>query len=142
MLRTLPIALVFLTACATLTPAVVTPVAGTLFFAAHAQQVLPLSSGDPARGREAFLALRCHTCHRVAEDETLPVMEGAWDGPVLRDFAKDSPEAVGWKIVTRTRLDPESLYDSPMEESASEMTERQLVDLIAYLRDPAAAKGK
>jgi mono/diheme cytochrome c family protein len=135
-------ALVFLAGCAARNPAVVTPVTGTLFFAAHAQQVLPLSSGDPEHGRAAFIALQCHACHRVAEDETLPVVEGAWDGPVLRDFAKESPEAVGWRIVTRTRLGPESLFESPMVESATTMTERQLVDLIAYLRDPAAGQPK
>jgi mono/diheme cytochrome c family protein len=119
-------------------PAVFTPASGVLLFAAHSQQVISLSSGDAVRGRKAFLDLQCHACHRVAEDETLPVRKDAWEGPVLRDLDADSAEAVAWKIVTRTELGPDALYESEMTETASAMTERQLVDLVAYLRDPAA----
>lgn len=89
------------------------------------------------RGRKAFLDLQCHACHRVAEDETFPVRKDAWEGPVLRDLDADSAEAVAWKIVTRTELGPD-FDESEMTEAASAMTERQLVDLVAYLRDPAA----
>ena len=131
-------ACLLLAACAAQPPAVVTPDAGSLFLAAHSREVLPLSSGDPVRGRAAFIALQCHACHRVAEDEALPAVEGAWEGPVLHDLGNQSPEAVGWTIVTRTRLGPESVFESPMVETAAAMTERQLVDLIAYLRHPAA----
>ncbi len=99
---------------------------------------MSLSSGNAVRGRKAFIDLQCPACHRVAEDETLPVRKDAWEGPLLHDLGAESAEAVGWKIVTRTELGPETLYESEMVESASAMTERQLVDVVAYLRDPAA----
>jgi mono/diheme cytochrome c family protein len=117
----------------------VTPVSAVPLIAPHAQAI-DLSAGDPARGRSAFIALQCHACHRVAEDDSLPKVEEGWEGPLLDELGSESPEVVGWKIVTRTRLAPESIFESPMVESASEMTERQLVDLIAYLRNPAAGR--
>ncbi len=128
--------------CATRTPALVSPAAGVLPAAPHSREVLPLSSGDPARGRIAFIDLQCHACHRVAEDERLPVRSDAWEGPVLHDLGKESAEAVGWRIVTRTELGPEALYESEMVEAASRMTNEQLVDIIAYLRDPAAGAAE
>lgn len=129
-------------ACATQTPALFTPAAGVLLAAPHSRQVLPLSSGDPARGRKAFVDLQCHACHRVAEDPSLPVPSDAWDGPLLHDLGKESAEAVAWKIVTRTELGPESLYESEMVEPAAAMTERQFVDIVAYLRDPKAGAAR
>jgi mono/diheme cytochrome c family protein len=95
------------------------------------------ADGDAARGRRAFIELKCHACHRVAEDSALPRFEGAWEGPPLRDLGKESVEEVAWKIVTRTHLAAESVYESPMAESASAMSEAQLVDLVAYLRAPS-----
>lgn len=144
--RILPGALsvVLIEACVAQVPAVITPASSVLLFAPHSQQVKSLSGGDAVRGRKAFLDLQCHACHRVAEDETLPVRKDAWEGPLLRDLAAESAEAVAWKIVTRTELGPETLYESEMTDAASAMTERQLADLVAYLRHPAAgaAGGK
>ena len=65
---------------------------------------------------------------------------GAWDGPLLHDLGKEPAEAVAWRIVTRTNVDAEGIYDTPMAEAASAMTERQLVDLVAYLRNPRAGR--
>lgn len=119
-----------LAACAMRTP---------VTFTVHSYVVAAPSEGDAAAGREAFIALRCHACHRVAEDPTLPSLEGALLGPVLHDLGKRSPAEVGWAIVTRGRLDPGSAYETEMAEAAAAMTERQLVDVIVYLRDPASA---
>jgi mono/diheme cytochrome c family protein len=104
----------------------------------HSQEVSSLSGGDPVRGRAAFLELQCHSCHRVAEDPSLPLPKGAVQGPLLHDLGAEAPEAVAWKIVTRTRLGPESLFGSRMADATSAMSERQLADLVAYLRDPGA----
>ena len=120
-------------ACTSAPPMTVTPVTGSFSLAAHAQRVPPLSSGDAVRGRQAFLDLRCPACHRVAED---PSLKGSSSGPLLHDLGKESAEAVGWKIVTQTRLAPDAMYESAMAEAASAMTDRQLVDLVAYLREP------
>lgn len=137
-------AAVFLLAgCTAQPPAQLTPATHALSFTAHAYETPQLSSGDPARGRQAFIDLRCHTCHRVAGDSSLPAVEGLPEGRLLRGLGEDSPEAVAWKIVSRTDLSAESVYeDSPMSESASLMTEKQLVDLVAYVRNPAAAVPK
>ena len=97
-----------------------------------------LSTGEPTRGRGAFIELRCHTCHRVAEDGSVPAFPGAWEGPLLQHLGRESAEAVAWKIVTRTSAHHDAVFESPMSESASAMTERQLADVVAYLRDPAA----
>lgn len=126
----------FAVACTTQPPAMLTPRTGGFAFAAHSIQVSGQSRGDAARGRAAFIDLQCYVCHGVTEDPTLPSFEGAMRGPVLHDLDKRSPEEVGWAIVTRTRLDPESVYETPMAEAASAMTEQQLSDLIVYLRDP------
>ena len=131
------ILLVFAGACAERTPVSLTPSMSVMPIAVHAREIDPLDNGDAARGRQAFIDLRCHVCHRVAGDETLPRFEGAEDGPVLHDLGRESAEAVAWRITARTSLDPESIYDSPMEESASAMTGRQLADVVAYLRNPA-----
>jgi hypothetical protein len=127
-------------ACASRVPAVITPDTGAFIGGAHSQMVTPLTSGDPARGRQAFIDLRCHACHSVAAGDSLPAIEGRWKDPLPLNLGAESPEGVAWRIVTRTRLAPESLFESAMVESASAMTERQLVDLIAYLRDPAGGR--
>ncbi len=121
-------------------PVQLTPSTGSFRLVAHAQlDTVPLSSGDVVRGRRAFLDLRCHSCHRVAEDPTLPVATDAVEETLLKELGKYPPEAVAWKIVAQTSMDSEAVYDSPMEEPVSAMSERQLVDIVAYLRDPAAA---
>lgn len=135
------VALLVLVACTEPRAAVVTPVSAVPFLSPHAQTI-DLNAGDPARGRRAFIALRCNACHRVAGDETLPKVEGGWDGPALQNLGAEPPEAVGWKIVTRTRLGPESIFESEMVDSASAMTEQQLVDLVAYLRHPARGRPR
>jgi mono/diheme cytochrome c family protein len=136
-------ALLLSTCTGQIPPAQVSPAAGAFRFVAHAQPAnVPLSSGDLVRGRQAFLDLKCNSCHRVAEDPSLPAAKDALDGPVLRNLGQYSPEAVAWKIIMQTSMDPEAVYDSPMEEPASIMTERQLADIVAYLRDPAAARNR
>ena len=132
----IPAALVLAAACST------NPPQAPLSAAAHAQPVSRVATGDPVHGRRAFLDLHCNACHRVAEDPSLPRTAVAAEGPLLHDLGRETPETVGWKIVTRTELDPEAIFDSPMTDAASAMTERQLVDLIAYLRDPAAGQPR
>ena len=116
---------------------------GVFSIAAHSQQTSPLSSGYAPRGRLAFIDLQCFTCHRVTGDPTLPRTDRSADGPLLHGLGDEPSEAVAWKIVSRTRLDPDSILEVPMAGSAAAaMTERQLVDLVAYLRDPAAGADR
>ncbi|HET7710890.1 MAG TPA: c-type cytochrome [Thermoanaerobaculia bacterium] len=128
------IALLLIAGCAGQPRAHISPMVS---FAPHSYETPELSTGVPARGRQAFIELQCHACHRVAGDPSLPKVEGAPEGRLLRGLCDESAESVAWKIVSRTDMSAESLYDdSPMHESASLMTERQLVDLVAYLRNP------
>lgn len=141
LVKTIPAIALVLVACGRAQPpTVVTP--NTVAFAPHARQVLPFSDGDARQGRATFVDLQCHVCHRVAGDDSLPVVEGATRGPVLKDLGSVPPEIIGWRIVTQTRHDPEALYDSAMTEAASAMSERQLVDVIAYLRNPIAGRDE
>jgi mono/diheme cytochrome c family protein len=128
--------------CSSRPAALITPVMPASRAIAHAEVIEPLSSGVASRGREAFVELQCHACHRVAEDAGLPELADAWEGPVLSNLGELPPEAVGWKITTRAGSGPESEFESPMVEAASQMTARQLVDIIAYLRDPVSASDQ
>jgi mono/diheme cytochrome c family protein len=128
------IALLLIAGCAGQPRAQISPMVS---FSPHSYETPALSSGVPTRGRQAFIDLRCHACHRVAGDPSLPQVPGAQEGRLLRGLCDESAESVAWKIVSRTEMSAESLHDdSPMHESASLMTERQLVDLVAYLRNP------
>lgn len=111
-----------------------------LLVQAHAQRSVDFRKGDAARGRVAFVELRCNACHRVAEDPSLAQFPDAWEGPLLHDLGKEPPEAVAWKIATRSDLDPEAIYDMPMAEVASSISDQQLVDLVSYLRNPRSAR--
>lgn len=107
-----------------------------------AQRTLKFSDDNAARGRVAIVELRCHSCHRVAEDPALAEFPGALEGPLLHDLGKDSPEGMAWRLVSRTDLDPSAIYDTTMAEVSSSISDRQLVDLVAYLRNPRAARPR
>lgn len=109
-------------------------------FAPHAVAT-DIARGDATAGRRAFLDLSCNACHAVAGDATMPAPSADPAGPVLRDLGELPAEAVAWKIVSQSELDPEGIFDSPMSEPVSAMTERQLADIVVYLRDPAAARA-
>jgi len=87
----------------------------------------------PARGRAAFVDLRCHSCHRVAEDPALPGWEGVWEGPLLHDLGEDTPQAVAQRIVARARR-------APMAQAGAGLDDGRLADIVAYLRNPRAAR--
>ncbi len=94
----------------------------------------PLSEGDPKAGREAFAKLRCHVCHSVAGEQRAARLP-------LPDLSRQSSEAVANLIVSRSEVAPEALFDEmAMSTATSPMTLRELADLVAYLRNPAAAK--
>lgn len=103
-----------------------------------------LPDGDPARGREAFLAMQCNSCHDVAGD-TLPAAVNRQativqlGGPV--GVVKTYGQLVTAIIYPSHRLtgnlhkdlvskDGESL----MRDFNDEMTVQQMIDLVAYLQ--------
>ncbi len=88
------------------------------------------SGGDPAAGRDAFKRLSCESCHSVAGEKR--------EAPVpLPDLSKESPEAVAAMIVSKSELAPEALFeDMVMSCAVSQMTDRELGDIVAWLRKP------
>lgn len=111
-----------------------------------------LPEGDPVAGREAFVTLKCMSCHWVANDTefTGPVADKI--GPLLG--YRQAGYSAGWlanSIVTPSHtiaggsngLTEEGKL-SRMGDFSEIMTVRQLIDIVAYLKSkgeqkPAAA---
>ena len=89
--------------------------------------------GDPIAGRRTFIEMQCVDCHRVAEDPALPLGRRTIAGPVLSDLKRYPPHELANRIV--------SPVDREMKDYAQPMNARQLVDVVAYLRNPAAGRG-
>lgn len=86
--------------------------------------------GNATAGAESFAKFRCNTCHSVYGQQPAAQVP-------LRDLSKETPEAVKNLILARTHLAPEALFDEmAMSATASQMTERELADIVAYLRKP------
>lgn len=123
------LALVFLLACARMTPAPEAP-------------PLSLPAGDPDNGRAAFV-LHCARCHRVSGDATLPAPlspvpfvlgEGTSSRPTDTRLLNS---VLNPSHVVRDPHRPETTTDegrSAMADLTDELTVRQLVDVVAYLR--------
>jgi mono/diheme cytochrome c family protein len=110
----------------------------------HSGAGMRLPDGDPARGQEVFVSLKCHTCHRVADldlpaptaSPPVPVVLGGevphvkTDGELLTSIINPShripkdfkPEFV--KIGDQSR----------MPDYGDVMSVREAVDLIAFLQ--------
>jgi hypothetical protein len=106
---------------------------------------LRLPDGNPAAGRQAFVDLKCNSCHRVAgaplpdpvAEPPVPItLGGAWpyvrsDGELVTAIINPSHKiAAGFPadlVTTGTR--------SRMGEYADVMTVSQLVDIVAFLHD-------
>jgi hypothetical protein len=88
-----------------------------------------LSKGDMARGRAAFVDLKCFTCHRVTGDSELD--EAGLPGPNFGSLqAGMSPNNLADAIVVPGHLNA----DSSMSDYSNTMTVRQLIDLIAFIK--------
>lgn len=113
-------------------------------FSAHAQSA-PISvvsnpdfsDGDPVAGRREFIAAQCIDCHRVAEDPALPRGARAIAGPLLSDMARYQAREVARRITSRATGAGEELFDRNMKDYVQPINARQLVDIVAYLRNPA-----
>ena len=97
-------------------------------------------SGDPVAGRRTFIALQCIDCHRVAEDAELPRGRRAVAGPLLSDLQRFAPSEVANRIVSRSTGAGQELFDKEMKDYTQPMTARQLVDVVAYLRNPGGTR--
>ena len=128
------IVLLLLTSCSTPLP---------VRFGAHGRSapVIAFSNpdfadGDQLAGRRAFIALQCNDCHRVAEDPELPRGARAIAGPILAGLNHYTPRELAGKITSRSTGAGEELFDRTMKDYAQPITARNLVDVVAYLRNP------
>ena len=92
--------------------------------------------GDPVAGRRAFIAMQCIDCHRVAEDAELPLGRRAMAGPLLAGLGRYTAVEVANRITSSKTGADQELFDRTMKDYAQPMTARQLVDIVAYLRNP------
>lgn len=92
--------------------------------------------GDPTAGRRAFIDLRCIDCHRVAEDPHLPRGPSAAAGPVLGGLHRYAAAEVGKRIVSTSTGKDKEYMGRTMRDYTTSITARQLVDVVAYLRNP------
>ena len=95
-----------------------------------------LSDGDKKAGRRAFIDARCTDCHRVAEDPSLPLGPRAAAERPLTRLDRYAPRELYDLIIDRTTGKGVALYNREMGEYVERLSARQLVDIVAYLRDP------
>ena len=95
-------------------------------------------NGDPARGKTAFVELRCHGCHRVSGEQDLPDPDQALATVTLGgDMSEIRTD--GYLVTSiihpshRARASQTVEGQSPMPDY-SRMTVRQLIDLVAYMQ--------
>ena len=100
-----------------------------------------LVDGDPVAGRRAFIDLKCIDCHTVAEDPHLPKSGRADSGPILA--RQDRYKAIELAdIIRNTNTGKNEDYlGQVMRDYTQKMTVRQLVDVVAYLRNPKLPKS-
>lgn len=95
-------------------------------------------NGDPARGKAAFVELRCFGCHTVSGEQDLPQPDQA-AATVPLGGAVSEIRTDGYLVTSiihpshRAKSAPTVDGESPMPDY-SRMTVRQLVDLVAYLQ--------
>ena len=120
----------------------------TTMKALHAQGGVPkgwkflVPPGDPARGREAFVAMECFACHAVGGEDFPKTSKRAQEpGPELTGMGEHHPaEYFAESILNPNRVIVEGPgYTgtdglSKMPDYSDVMTVRQLVDVVAYLR--------
>ncbi len=110
---------------------------------------LKLPKGDPDAGREAFVALSCSACHRVAGEQGIPEPVSASPGPTLgRYHGRQGPTRLAMSIfapsheISVTLRGPRDDDLSPMPDFSEAMTVRQFMDLVAYVSSLPPRKKK
>jgi len=105
--------------------------------------ILPM--GQSRAGRQAFVDLKCTTCHRVPQDQELPTAVSRSQGPDLDHTLRLRPtsELAAAIILPSHSMSLKTSDEvkerlggalSPMGDFSGVMTVRQLADLLAYLQ--------
>jgi hypothetical protein len=107
---------------------------------------MTLPAGDVEAGRQAFLDLKCTTCHLVPSEPTFPKPVSANPGPPIdsRLIGHDLSYLATAVVSPSHEIGPEASPEvrahlkgvmSPMGDYSNAMTVRQLIDLNAFLRE-------
>lgn len=140
MRRRTTILLLALAACTT------TPVPIRFGVHSHSAPIVTFSNpgfadGDPIVGRRTFIEKQCIDCHRVADDPDLPRGARAVAGPLLTDLNRYTPKDLAGRITSRATGADEELFNRTMKDYTQPLTARNIVDLVAYLRNPKLGRG-
>jgi mono/diheme cytochrome c family protein len=99
-----------------------------------------LASGNAEAGRQAYLDLKCNSCHTIA-GEPAGARPPRLPGPQLGKLqAQQSPGQIADSIaapshvISQKRGPWSGALESPMGDYTHVMTVRQLMDLVAYIR--------
>lgn len=98
-----------------------------------AMQGLGIPAGDAARGRQAFVDLRCYSCHAVENDPDMPGTVSANLGPTIGTLGAQAPEHLALSIVSPSHEvpPPRDSSLSHMGDFRETMTVQQLIDVVA-----------
>jgi mono/diheme cytochrome c family protein len=99
-----------------------------------------ITTGDAAAGRHTFVSLQCNTCHTIAGKNTSSINTPD-AGPRLGSMqARQSADDIAMSIVNPShgisrKAGPwRENSVSRMRDYGNEMTVRQLLDVVAYIR--------
>lgn len=99
------------------------------------------AAGSAVNGRKAFTDLNCVSCHRVFGDSELPQPLPDSAAPVLGGLSKIyTTEELSQAIASPSHSIAPGFHanadgSSPMLDLSSQMTVRQLLDVVAYLKE-------
>lgn len=108
-------------------------------------EAVVLPKGEPRAGRQAFLDLKCTSCHRVVGEATFPAPVSGSQGPDLDHTLGLRPRSelasaiivpshsISLKVSDDVKKRLEGTLLSPMGDFSRTITVRQLADLLAYL---------
>ncbi len=105
-------------------------------------QWLSLPEGDTGRGREAFISLKCNSCHAVAGDKELAAPTAQKPGPVFGvRLSRYKPNFIADSIIFPSHAVQRDANGLNSEDQLSRMgdfsdtiTVRQVADIVAYLK--------
>lgn len=105
-------------------------------------ELLSLPEGDAAQGRDAFIALKCNSCHEVLGDKHMAKPTAQKPGPGLGvrqsrykpNFIADSIIFPSHAILPGSHGKDSQDHFSKMGDFSDVITVRQLSDIVAYLK--------
>lgn len=108
-----------------------------------------IPKGNPAKGKKAFVKLKCTTCHQTADHASAVPPVAAKTGPTLG--MTQAEYSSGWianSIVSPSHtiaIDSDGQSEggklSRMPDFTNVMTVRQLIDIIAYIKSQGDLKS-